>query len=436
MNFINNIFKREAVAATPASDADVTAKGGNYGGREVQVNSSAAALSVAAFYRAVELRANTMSQLVMEYQKKNDASHGGNYEMDVRGYGKRLNYLLQVQPNPTMTWAQLIKQAELQRIFQGNAVVFIERDEYAEIKALWLCSSASLITNGKNYKYNVTYNAYGGSVTKTDVDATDVLHVRNTFSNDYGLTGIPTLRYASKALTLAATNDKLVTETAAKGMRQKLLVQEDKGNGTFGLGRAAKKELEKAANQLQDDLWEKDVVLLSNVASATPISTNLQQAEINALRAFSVREVARFMGTPAIMLMDDSNSSYKSPEAATQEFLLRTISPLGNDWEMEMNAKILGFEGYPTHRFHFNEESLMRLDPLGRANIGKVLLETGVKCVNELRADYDLPSVEKGDTHYVSTNLAELGSKKLSEPASPAGATHKDTQGGEEGGSK
>ena len=42
-------------------------------------------------------------------------------------------------------------------------------------------------------------------------------------------------------------------------------------------------------------------------------------------------------------------------------------------------------------------------------------LETGTNTVNEIRQKYDLPSVEGGDTIYVSTNLAELGSKKLSE---------------------
>ena len=41
-------------------------------------------------------------------------------------------------------------------------------------------------------------------------------------------------------------------------------------------------------------------------------------------------------------------------------------------------------------------------------------LQTGAKTVNEIRAEHDMPSVEKGDIVYVSTNLAELGSKKLS----------------------
>lgn len=405
-NFFGNYFlKRESTGGQkPAACGEESAqgKGGSFGNNAVQVNSQTGALSVAAFYRAVELRANTMSQLVMEYQKQNDKAHGGNYELDGRANGKVLNYLLQIQPNPTMTWAQLMKQAEQQRIFQGNAVIYIERDDSGEVKALWLCSSASL--NITNYKYAITYNRPGGSYSLVDVDASNVIHIRNTFSNDHGLTGVATLRYATKALSLAATNDKLVQDNAAKGGKMKLLVQEDKQSG-FGLGRANMAQLEKITAQLNEDIYAQDVVLLNNVAGVTPISQTMLNQEILESRKFSVAEIARYTGVPLIMLMSPQNETYKSPEAATQEFLLRTIQPLSHDWEQEMNAKLLGMEGYPQHRFHFVDESLMRLDPTGRANIGKVLIETGVKCVNELRAEYDLPAIDGGDRHFISTNL-------------------------------
>lgn len=427
MNF--NLFqRRESTAAPSASPSDQSQpKGGSFGCNDVRVESPSAALSVAAFYRAVELRANTMSQLVMEYQKKRDSEHGGNYALDDRGPGRLLNYLLQVQPNPTTTWSQMIKIAEQQRIFQGNAVIYIEKNISGEIEALWLCTSAFL--DAQSFTYSLTYNSQRGLISKSVVPAENVIHIRNTFSNDNGLTGVSTLRYASKALSLAATNDKLVKDNASKGGKLKLLVQEDKQNG-FGLGRANKKELEKITTQLNEDIYAQDVVLLNNVAGVTPISQTMQTQEILESRKFSIAEIARYTGVPLIMLMHPQNETYKSPEAATQEFLLRTIQPLSHDWEQELNAKILGREGYPTHRFHFNDDSLMRLDPMGRANIGKVLLETGIKCVNELRHDYDLPAVEKGDTHYVSTNLAELGSEKLSKVS---GASNNQPQGGQKG---
>ena len=63
-------------------------------------------------------------------------------------------------------------------------------------------------------------------------------------------------------------------------------------------------------------------------------------------------------------------------------------------------------------RIHVCESALRRLDPKGQAEIDKLHLEAGWS-VNELRKQYDLPSIADGDAHYVSTNLAEVGSEKL-----------------------
>jgi hypothetical protein len=58
------------------------------------------------------------------------------------------------------------------------------------------------------------------------------------------------------------------------------------------------------------------------------------------------------------------------------------------------------------------ELALRRLDAKGQAEIDKLHLESGWS-PNEIRSQYDLPSIENGDAHYVSTNLAEVGSEKL-----------------------
>jgi hypothetical protein len=64
---------------------------------------------------------------------------------------------------------------------------------------------------------------------------------------------------------------------------------------------------------------------------------------------------------------------------------------------------------------------LRRLDAKGQAEIDKIHLETGWS-PNEIRAQYDLPAIEEGNDHYVSTNLAIAGSPKLSgeQPATPS----------------
>ncbi len=81
------------------------AEGANYPDRTVYVNSPQLALTVSTFHRGVELRVRTMGLMPLQYQTLDQA--GGNFVTNMRGYGKRLNYALQLEPNPLMTGAQL-----------------------------------------------------------------------------------------------------------------------------------------------------------------------------------------------------------------------------------------------------------------------------------------------------------------------------------------
>lgn len=406
--FFSKFNLREALGTTSApAETEPQKKGGSFSNNAVMITSSNAALNIAAFQRAIVLRANTMSQLLWKYQKMD--SMGGNYIDDNRGPGRNINYLFQTRPNELMSAPVFWRQAMMNVDLQGNAVIYIDRDVTGEVRALYNCQMASV--NPIDLNYTISWVGLGGLFTKT-VPHTDVIHFRGVLSRDNSLNGLSLITYGMKTLSLAATNDKLVQENAAKGGRIKLLVQEEKSQG-FGLGRASKKELEKITSQLNRDVYNEDVVLMSNVANVTPISQNMQQQEIQLTRNFSVRETSRITGVPPILLMDDSNSSYKSPEAATQEFLLRTISPIQREWEAEVNSKLLGREGMPAHRFHLCEKPLLRLDPTGSANVAKIHLETGIKTVNELRADHDMPRVEGGDKALVSTNLQEVSNMKV-----------------------
>ena len=51
---------------------------------------------------------------------------------------------------------------------------------------------------------------------------------------------------------------------------------------------------------------------------------------------------------------------------------------------------------------------MRRLDAKGQAEIDKIHLETGVNTVNELRNQYDLPSIADGDEPMASANLMTL----------------------------
>jgi phage portal protein BeeE len=125
-------------------------------------------------------------------------------------------------------------------------------------------------------------------------------------------------------------------------------------------------------------------------------------------------DVARYFGTPRPLLMLDTNSHYNDYQNATMEYLQRTIAPEKTEMEKEIFRKLLGMEYYGSRRIHICEKPLLSMDPERQAKVDQLHLQMGWT-VNEIRAYHDLPAVEKGNIVYVSTNLAELGSKKLSE---------------------
>ena len=432
------LFRRENVPGVPSTTdpnaaSNQAPKGGDW---EAKVTKpyGRQSLLIPAWYRGVSLIMQTMGQMVTQYQRLN--KQGGNYIVDSYGPNRRINYMLQVRPNPIMTASQLQEQIEYRKIYFGNAFVYIERDEYGDPKALWLCQNGG--RGGYNFltnTYTLSYNSDHGPVLLNEVPAADVLHFKNVFLTDDGFMGLPTLDFAFKALTISATLDDQTLQDAAKGGRHKILLQEEKAQPQGTRGRVNPEELRKTAKRFGEDWQVQDVLILDNVMNPQIISQTSQQLQILENRSFQVSDLARILGIPRIMMMEDAGSSYKMPEHATQEFLLRTIQPRIREWEDELNSKLLGADDFGQRRIHVCELPLRRLDAKGQAEIDKIHLETGVNTVNELRQSYDLPAVEKGDTIYVSTNLAELGSEKLSAAASGGRPTtdNKNPKDGEEG---
>jgi HK97 family phage portal protein len=452
-NIFTRMFQRREVSAPaatpgvprttdPSDPSNQQPKGANWEANIVRPYGKQS-LMVPAWYRGVSLIMQTMGQMVTQYQRMDMEGH--NFVED-RGYldrrrtiptdGNRLNYLLQVRPNPLMTASQLQEQIEYRKIYYGNAYVYIERGEFGEVQALWLCTGGGFnpITN----RYSLVYNSTRGPRMRIEADAADVMHFKNVFLTDDYYMGIPTLDFAFKALEIAATADDQALQDVAKGGKHKILLKEEKSPVMGTRGRANPDELRKTAKRFGEDWQSNDVVILDNVMDPTIISQTAQQLQLLENRGFQVSDLARILGVPRIMMMEDAGSSYKMPEHATQEFMLRTIQPRIREWEDEMNAKLLTADDFGKRRIHVCELPLRRLDAKGQAEIDKIHLETGVNTVNELRNQYDLPAVENGDKPMASANLmtidaliAKSGDPVGGRPANPE--PNNDGQGAEEG---
>lgn len=418
-NFLSQLFMAREVSPTPATPgvpqttdpnapSNQPPKGGNWETNVVRPYGRSSLL-IPTWSRCVTLIMQTMGQMVVQYQRMNTT--GGNYVEDRYGKNGYLNYLLQVRPNPMMTASQMQEQIEYRKIYYGNAYVYIEREPDGYPRYLWLCTGGGY--DPLNNTYTLVYNSDRGPRMRIETDARNVLHFKNVFMTEDYYMGIPTIEYAFKALTIAATGDEQALQDMAKGGKHKILIQEQQSPTLGTRGRANQTELRKMKEQFAQDWMSNDVAILDNVADAKIISQTAQQLQLLEQRGYSDEAICRLMGVPKIIaIVGDGGGNYRMPEHATQEFLLRNIQPRIREHEDELNSKLLLPGDFGRRRIHVCELALKRLDAKGQAEIDKLHLESGWS-PNQILSQYDLPAIPEGDAHYVSTNLAEVGSEKL-----------------------
>ena len=417
MNIFSRDFwlnRREATTSptpgvpTASNEKAPSVTGGSFAERIVYARDPQLALTVSAVYRATELRAKTFGVMPVQWQKKD--TEGGNFVTDMRGLGKRMNYLLQEEPNPITTASSLWELVTINRLMYGNGFVYIERDPIGFPMHLWLVREGSYnIVAGT---YNISYLGENGYVIKVNVPRADVMHFPNTFRTFNGFWGISTLQYALETLSLNKTLKAQTLETAAKGGRVKLIIGEEKpssGQGTLAFGMFNKDTMNDYARELQEKMYAgQDILAIRGLEKVTPISMSASEMQAAESLGLSYDDVARFWGTPRPLLMLDTNSHYNDYQNATMEYHTRTILPDKTDMEHEIFRKLIGQEDYGYRRIHICEKPLLAMDPERQAKVDLLNLQTGASTINEVRAEHDRPAVEGGDTPMASANLMTL----------------------------
>lgn len=383
-------------------------QGADYMERIAYTRSPQQALLVAVVYQAVRLRSDVMSVMPVQYQKKD--FEGGNFVQDMRGLGKRINYLLQEEPNPIMTAADMWRLVEINRLLYGNAFIYIERDEFGFPSQLWIIKECGYNINNATYA-SIVYLTDHGYETKTNVPASEVMHFPNTFRYPNGW-GIPTLQYANETLALNRTIKQQSLETAAKGGRIKGIISEkqpNQGQGTLAFGLLNPGEVQKTAQDMQRMFYSgHDIVSMHGLEDFKNLSMTSQDMQMFEQLGGTNDDAARFFGTPRPLVMLDTNSHYNDYQNATMEFHTRTILPQKNGNEKEIARKLIGFKDYGVRRIHICEKPLLAMDPERQAKVDMLNLQTGACNVNEIRQEHDRPSVENGDVPMASANLMTL----------------------------
>lgn len=406
-----NLRKREAAGiggtttTCTSSSTDDSTQGASYTNRTVYAGTEDAALKVAAVFRAVDLISSSVASLRMEYRRYNKAKEC--YE--AFNYGNRINYLLQRKPNDRMNAYQFWKQEEEQRLLYGRAYIYIEGSKINP-DAFILLTPGTVTWNRISNTYTITDETNG--IVESDLSPERLICLRNIVTKAYP-EGQSTLHFAVQTASLNATISNLQLESASKGGRVRGFLQQDDVMQTHGVGGLSEDQMKKVTTAFNSEVLNLDIPYLP-AGKFTQLSQTAQDMALVDTLKLSIRDISRFFGVPSALLMDDTNSTYKTPDAASLEFLTRTLAPRIREIEDEFVGKMLTPEDFGKFDYKMNTDPLFQLDLKSKADTYKVFLETGVASVNELRAKENMSKLSDGDDHYVSCNVAPVGSAKLS----------------------
>ncbi len=397
---IRRFFIRETTASDTADGTASPSAPRNGGGLAVfSPFMGGDALSVAAVYRCVTLLSESVAGLRLRYMQRRD----GRYQEDT---DSPLHYLLTVQPQPEMSAADFWTMAVRLMLLDGNAYIY-PRYVLGELTDLVLCHPGSVAHDPLNGLYHISdaYNGVFGTFKEKEI-----IHLY-LHSSD-GRRGESILAHARRTMDIAEAGDAETENRFTNGGSVRGIISNDKT--TTGFGEYQDRELEKTAESVDSRFSRGErIVSLPGQVDFKQISLSSADMQFLESRKFTVREVCRFFGVHPSFVFDDTSSNYKSAEMANVAFLSNTLDPILKRIECELTRKLIPREMCCRRRFMFDRRGVYSMDLASLADYQKKTIESGVYTVNDWRRMENQPEVEGGDTVYLSTNLAALGSDKL-----------------------
>lgn len=387
---IRNFFRRSNTDGGRAEPAQTPRTGG------IPLLASDTALNVATVYRCVNLLADSVASLPVQYMRKK-----GNIFVEDRS--DRMHYLLNVQPCEYLSaidfWQMVVRYV----LLRGNAYIVPVYDyNTMEVGRLAMVDPACVAHDTVNDTY--TINDVHAGISGV-YDESEILHIKN-YSYD-GKTGLSTLGFARISLSITSTGDQETLNRFANGGNVRGIVSND--TSVRGFGEYQDKELQKTAIDLDSKFRNGErIVSLPGQAKFNPISLSSTDMQFLETRKFSVREICRFFGVHPSFVFDDTSNNYKSAEMANVAFLTNTLNPLLRKIEVELHRKLVAPSLCCKRKFQFDRRGLYACDLDSRVKYQAQTIAAGLYTVNEWRQEENKPAVEGGDTVMVSANLKSI----------------------------
>lgn len=411
MGLINRLFnrvegkkemKRDDSLSQAVQVVTASALVGDTSSSREDIRDAYRAMCISTVHRCVSLICDSVASLPFKFKYLKDGIYQ-DFE------GSPFHYLLGVQPNANMS-AYDFKYQMVQQclIGNGNAYIYPRVDfSTGEVLELVLISYGCCSHDAMNHTYTVSdpWNGVFGTFGEDEM-------VHLFLHSLDGRTGVSTLEFARRTMSIAATGDNETMNRFANGGNVMGFVTNDRS--VRGFGEYQDDELIDTATAL-DQMFRngKRIASLAGQTDFKQISLSSTDMQFLESRKFETKEICRFFGVNPSFAFEDTASNYKSAETAQTALRTTTLNPILCKIEGEFNRKLVGRSMCCKRKFKFDIKSLFACDLETMAKYQQMTIQSGIYSVNDWRRYEDQPPVEGGDRVLVSTNLAPIDSAKL-----------------------
>lgn len=300
--------------------------------------------------------------------------------------------LLRFRPNNFMTALEFREAMTMQLCAYGNAYAHVERNSVGDVISMVPLMSANmevrLSENGKTIIYR-----YQRDTEYANFSQKEIFHLKGFGFN--GLTGLSPLAFSAKSAGVAIAMEDNQREFFANGAKSPQILMTD---GKV-LTKEQRGQLEENFKEIAGGPVKKRLWILESGFTTQAIGVSPQDSEILAARKFQVAELARFYGVPPHLVGDvEKTTSWGSGiEQQNLGFLQYTLKPYLDRWEYSIERWLVKESEQGTIHAEHNLDGLLRGDSTSRASFMQIMVNTGIRTVNEVRRLDNLPPLPGGD---------------------------------------
>lgn len=338
------------------------------------------------------------------------------------------------KPNPYQTRVQFLQLWMVTKLLYGNTYVYKKRDNRGLVVGLYCLDPrrvTPLVDDEGNVWYNISLDALNGVTETMPIPASEIIHDRYV-TLFHPLVGISPIY----ACGISATHGLKIQQNSMQFFEN---MSRPSGHLTSPhaiddqTSARMKREFELA---FTGNKFGKLLVtgggLKYEAMTIAPEDAQLME-QLN----FTGHDVARAFGVPPYKLGLGQNPSFNNITSLNQDYYAQTLQILIEAIEVLLDEGMNLPQNYGTE---LDLDSLLRMDPVTRAEKNAKGIAAGYLKPNEARASENLEPVKGGDTPYMQQqnySLAALDARDRNDPfAKPEPAPPADADPAEPGGEK